>query len=137
MYIKIDQKNRVLLQIADKYSADMVPDNVTSFRVQDAKIPPLAVAGEFICFDPTTRAFYTEKIELTKEQRERIRARATASRKREAALKWLSDNDWKVNKHTLGEWSDDDERWLAYLSDRAKVRAVIDDSDAILKGGAL
>ena len=137
MFIKINENHRVTMQIADKFSADMVPDNVTSFRVQDAEIPPLAVAGEFLCFDPNTRAFYTEKIELTKEQRERIRARATASRKREAALKWLSDNDWKVNKHTLGEWSDDDERWLAYLADREKVRAAIDDAEAILKGGAL
>jgi hypothetical protein len=137
MFIKINENHRVTMQIADKYSADMVPDNVTSFRVQDAEIPPLAVAGEFLCFDPITRAFYTEKIELTEEQRERIRARETASRKREAALKWLSDNDWKVNKHTLGEWSDDDERWLAYLADRAKVRAAIDDADAIIKGGAL
>lgn len=135
MYIQINEKRRVTMQIADKYSADMIPDNETSFRVEDSEIPPLAVAGEFLCFDPITRVFYTEKIELTKDQRERIRARACASRKREAALKWLSDNDWKVNKHTLGEWSDDDERWLAYLSDREKVRAVIDDAEAVLKGG--
>jgi hypothetical protein len=134
MFLTIDKNHRVTTQIADKYSADMVPDNATSFRVQDSEIPPLAVAGEFLCFDPITRAFYTEKIELTKEQRERIRARATASRKREAALKWLSDNDWKVNKHTLGEWSDDDERWLAYLSDREKVRSAIDDAEAVLGG---
>ena len=137
MYINIDDKNRVTMQIADKYSADMVPDNVTSFRVQDGEIPTLAVAGEFLCFDPITRAFYIEKINLTREQKDRIRERAFASRKREAALKWLSDNDWKVNKHTLGEWSDDDERWLAYLSNREKVRAAIDEAEAILNGGAL
>ena len=134
MYIKIDNKNRVTMMVSDKYSSNMVPDNATSFRVQDAEIPTLVVAGEFLCFDPTTRAFYIEKVNLTKEQRESIRARATASRKREAALKWLSDNDWKVNKHTLGEWSDDDERWLAYLADRAKVRATIDAAELVLEG---
>ena len=137
MFINIDKNHRVILQIADKYSSHMVPDNVTFFRVQDAEIPPLAVAGEFLCFDPITKAFYTEQINLTKEQRELIRARATASRKREAALKWLSDNDWKVNKRMLGEWAEDDERWIAYLSDRAKARAAIDDAEAILNGGAL
>ena len=134
MYIKIDNKNRVTMMVSDKYSSNMVPDNATSFRVQDAEIPTLAVAGEFLCFDPTTRSFYVEKINLTAEQRERIRSRATASRKREAALKWLADNDWKVNKHTLGEWSDDDERWLAYLADRAKVRATIDAAELVLEG---
>ena len=134
MFIKINEKHRVTMQIADKYSADMVPDSATSFRVQDADIPTLAVAGEFLCFDPTTRAFYTEKINLTKEHRERIRERATASRKREAALKWLADNDWKVNKRMLGEWSETDERWLAYLADREKVRATIDAAELVLEG---
>lgn len=137
MFIKINEKHRVTIAIPNKFSAHIVPDNVTSFKVEDVDIDPLVLAGDFLYFDPITRSFYTEKIELTKEQRERIRARATASRKREAALKWLSDNDWKVNKHTLGEWSDDDERWLAYLADREKVRAAIDEADAILKGGAL
>ena len=134
MYIKIDNKNRVTMMVSDKYSADMVPDHATTFRVQDAEIPPLAVAGEFLCFDPTTRSFYVEKINLTKEQRERIRERATASRKREVALKWLADNDWKVNKRMLGEWSETDERWLAYLADREKVRATIDAAELVLEG---
>lgn len=133
MFIKINEKHRVTMQIADKFSADMVPDNVTSFRVQDAEIPPLA-AGEFLCFYPTTRAFYIEKINLTREQKDRIRERAFASRKREAALKWLADNDWKVNKRMLGEWSETDERWLAYLADREKVRATIDAAELVLEG---
>lgn len=131
MYIKIDEKNRVFLRVADKFAKSLTVDNVTSFNV---KTIPEVERGEVLCYNPETETFYTEKIELTKEQRERIRARATASRKREAALKWLSDNDWKVNKHTLGEWSDDDERWLAYLADRAKVRATIDAAELVLEG---
>ena len=31
---------------------------------------------------------------------------------------WLNDNDYKVNKHLLGEYADDDERWTTYLQDR-------------------
>lgn len=32
--------------------------------------------------------------------------------------KWLTDNDYKVNKHLLGEYADDDERWTTYLQER-------------------
>lgn len=31
---------------------------------------------------------------------------------------WLADNDWKVNKIVVGEWSTDDERWINYLAER-------------------
>jgi hypothetical protein len=40
---------------------------------------------------------------------------------------WLSDNDWKINKVFLGEWSTDDPRWLDYLKTRAAVRAEQDE----------
>jgi len=32
--------------------------------------------------------------------------------------KWLTDNDYKINKHLLGEYADDDERWTTYLQER-------------------
>ena len=31
---------------------------------------------------------------------------------------WLIQNDYKVNKHTLGEYSDTDKRWTSYLKER-------------------
>lgn len=31
---------------------------------------------------------------------------------------WLANNDWKVNKIVVGEWSTDDERWINYLAER-------------------
>lgn len=40
---------------------------------------------------------------------------------------WLSDNDWKINKVFLGEWSTDDPRWLEYLETRAAMRAEQDE----------
>jgi hypothetical protein len=36
---------------------------------------------------------------------------------------WLKANDWKVNKVYLGEWTQDDPRWLEYLEKRALLRA--------------
>lgn len=33
-------------------------------------------------------------------------------------FQWFADNDYKINKHTLGEYSDTDERWTSYLKER-------------------
>lgn len=40
--------------------------------------------------------------------------------------KWLKDNDYIINKVFLGEWQEDDERFLAYKTKRAEVRAELD-----------
>ena len=37
--------------------------------------------------------------------------------------KWFSDNDWIVNKIVVGEWTNDDERWINYLAERKAKRA--------------
>ena len=128
MYIKIDDKNRVILQVKDKFARSFVHDLVTTFRVDAI---PTTAQGEVLCFNPETKTFYTEKVEITEEQKERAKTMNEARAKKAKALKWLSDNDWKVNKRMLGEWVEDDERWLTYLADRAKARADIDDADAI------
>jgi len=31
---------------------------------------------------------------------------------------WLLANDYKINKHTLGEYTDTDTRWTTYLEER-------------------
>lgn len=31
---------------------------------------------------------------------------------------WLSSHDYLINKHTLGEISDDDLEWVSYLAER-------------------
>lgn len=33
---------------------------------------------------------------------------------------WLNENDYIINKHILGEYTDDDERWVNYLEQRAE-----------------
>ena len=48
--------------------------------------------------------------------------------------KWLCDNDWKVNKIVIGEWQQDDERWLEYLQERQVKRARQDELNNIIKG---
>ena len=129
MYIKIDDKNRVIMRIVDKFAEGLEHDNVTTFRTDKE---PTTANGEMLFFNPQTKTFYTEKVEVTEEQNERANTIANARLQKANALKWLSDNDWKVNKRMLGEWADDDERWIAYLDGRANARADIDEADAIL-----
>lgn len=130
MYIKIDDKNRVITQIADEFADGFEVDNKTSFKV--ANVPN--VERDYILhYNPETEEFYvSRKSEPTEEQKAIAKAKAEARAKKAKALKWLADNDWKVNKRILGEWSENDERWLAYLADREDVRADIDDADYVL-----
>lgn len=46
---------------------------------------------------------------------------------------WFKDNDWKVNKLVIGEWANDDPRWLAYLQERQIKRARQDEINLLLK----
>lgn len=41
--------------------------------------------------------------------------------------KWFADNDWKINKIVIGEWSTDDERWQSYLEERTAKRKRYDE----------
>ena len=47
--------------------------------------------------------------------------------------KWFRDNDWKVNKYAIGEWSPVDERWVEYLRTREAIRAEQDMLNALLQ----
>lgn len=128
MYIKINNENRVIMQIAEKFVEGLEADNETTFKVS---FVPAVERGEVLYFNPYAQTFYSEKHEVTEEQKERAKTMSEARAKKAKALKWLADNDWKVNKRMLGEWAEDDERWLAYLADRAKARAEIDEADAV------
>ena len=134
MIIWIDQNNEVVSVAQGVLEELAQADNVTSFCV-DA----LAIHGknETLHFNPETHTFYTqERKPVDAADREarvkRLALRKSAERQRDSILKWFSDNDWKVNKHTLGEWSNEDPRWLAYLSERKTKREEYDAASALL-----
>ena len=58
---------------------------------------------------------YLKEIKAKEEQEEVIN-----SYKQEMASirSWLNDNDYIINKHTLGEYTDNDTKWLNYLKER-------------------
>ena len=132
MYFKIDENKRVIMTVHGKAAEALEADNVTTFKTDSE---PEVVAGDVLYYNPETAEFYTEKMpEPTEEMRAKAQARAEAVKQRANALKWLADNDWKVNKHLLGEWADDDDRWLAYLAGREKARSDYDAAEAVLNG---
>lgn len=127
----------IIIEITDKYRVCRAypkkegteADNVKTFEVESI---PQIEENSTVYFNPNTKQFRQIPIKEQKEIPENVRVRIEAQAKKDAALKWLADNDWKVNKRTLGEWAEDDERWLAYLEGRAKARADIDAADAVL-----
>ena len=130
MFIQIDSENRVIMQVKDPFAERLLADDVTSFKVDSI---PEVNGNERLCFDAKTRAFYAVPVTITEEQRKKSEAMANARKQKAAALQWLTDNDWKVNKHTLGEWADDDPRWLAYLSERTTQRVEYEKAEQILR----
>lgn len=131
MIITINEKQEV---IAVYDGAGVTPNGVTSFEVNTL---PEREAGKALCFDPELGCFYSRDrepvdVEAVKARAARVAERRAAQATKAAALKWLTENDWKVNKHTLGEWADEDPRWLEYLAGREQARKDYDEAEAIL-----
>lgn len=131
MIITINEKQEVISIFKGE---GVEPDNLTSFEVENV---PEKEAGQVLCFNPETMEFYGKDrepvdVEAVKARAAKNAERRAAHEKKAAALKWLADNDWKVNKHMLGEWSDDDERWLEYLAGREQARKDYDEAEAVL-----
>lgn len=126
MIIKINNKQEVTTIIEGLGESTNKVDNKKSFKVESV---PTTNASEILCYNPESNAFYTKECEVVPnvERRKEVKE---AREKAQSALKWLSDNDWKVNKHTLGEWADNDERWLEYLEGRKQARNAYDEAIA-------
>ena len=50
---------------------------------------------------------------------------------------WLNANDYKINKHLLGEYADDDERWTTYLQERQVKLARYNELELVIASGVL
>lgn len=131
MLIGINEKQEVIFVSDDGV---MTPDNQTFFAVANV---PKEEKGKQLCFDPEAQVFYKKSLpqvpeSVRKARIERAKNINEAEIKKEAALKWLADNDWKVNKVVIGEWAVEDPRWREYLAQRAQIRLAIDAADEIL-----
>ena len=128
MIIGINEKQEVIFTATGLVAPKA--DNVTTFEVVEM---PAREANKTIHFNPETKAFYiTERPAVSEEVKAARKAKAAERREKAAkkaeALKWFSDNDWKVNKRVLGEWAETDERWIQYLEERRAMRAQYDEA---------
>ena len=138
MIIGINQTHEIIFRASGTAESMVTVDDVTYFRVDSI---PTVGANETLLFHPEEKAFYrVERAPMDAESAEaakaRVQAYAASKKTQEAVLKWLSENDWKVNKHALGEWTDDDPRWLAYLTERAEKRAAYEQAEQALQASA-
>ena len=128
MIIWINEKQEVISVASGLVADEMTVDQKTSFRTEQI---PTVVAGERLCFDPAKESFYIQKYEAKDSEalramRKRMLAVREANKQREEILQWFAENDWKVNKRALGEWAEDDERWVSYLAERQARREAYD-----------
>lgn len=52
----------------------------------------------------------------------------------DAIKQWLNDNDYIINKHVLGEYTDTDTRWLNYLAERKAKLERYNELEVLLNG---
>lgn len=48
---------------------------------------------------------------------------------------WFLDNDWKINKVAVGEWANNDERYVSYLAERQEKRKRQDELNEVINNG--
>lgn len=79
-------------------------------------------------FNVETKSFTYTKIEDYESRKELYKLKKELSE----IQQWLKDNDWKVNKIVIGEWTTDDSRWIEYIEERSKKRARQDEINKII-----
>ena len=134
MIIRINEQKEVMMVAQGSFCDAIEVDGQTSFRVEAV---PQAGAGERLCFDPVERCFFTKSCEqvdakVVQARVEKRRAAMEACRRQEEIREWLRAHDWMVNKRLLGEWAEDDARWLSYLEERRIKRAEYDQALAVI-----
>lgn len=102
------------------------PKSTHFFEVENY---PDITENEVLYFNPKTLTFYTKDKDTSLKEESLYYAK----KKKQEALVWLEQNDWKVNKHSLGEWTDEDSRWQFYLKGRKIMRDQIDEANKVIK----
>lgn len=63
---------------------------------------------------------------------EKIKLKQELEKEQADIMQWLADNDWKVNKVVVGEWSKEDPRWISYLQERQIKRKRLEEIENVL-----
>lgn len=104
-------------------------------RAENVELPPNAIYKEFEIdnvdrihlgysqiingvFHENLSAYnkHLEEVKQAEQKQEQVNA---IKQEMASIISWLNANDYIINKHTLGEYTDTSEKWLNYLSERA------------------
>lgn len=61
---------------------------------------------------------YNKHLEEVKQAEQKQEQVNTIKQEMASIISWLNANDYIINKHTLGEYTDTSEKWVNYLSER-------------------
>jgi len=75
---------------------------------------------------------YYENGKIVYKNLEAIKQRQSLEKEQADILQWLADNDWKVNKFVVGEWTKEDPRWIEYLNQRQIKRNRLEQIESVL-----
>lgn len=73
---------------------------------------------------------HLENIKVVEEEKAKIDA---IKQEMNSIKQWLSSTDYIINKHTLGEYTSLNEKWINYLSERKVKLARYNELEALLK----
>jgi hypothetical protein len=143
MTIKTNAEGKVVLRVSADVALDggyivhlshdmPIDDETQEPKTEDGVVYvdsiPAVPVGHDLYFDGTA---FTTKPNTNHEQ---AKLRAELQSELDNIDRWLYENDWKVNKVVIGEWSKDDARWEEYLAERTKKRERRDVIVAMLGG---
>jgi hypothetical protein len=72
------------------------------------------------------------KFVFDKKEQDKVVAKAKIIEEQQEILKWLQDNDWIINKVFLGEWQEDDTRFVEYKKQRLLKRKRLEEINLAL-----
>lgn len=124
--IKVNENNKVVFVLRGEMARSVEVDDKAFFEVDEV---PVCKKNTQLFYNPDEKSVFS--IELDEQS---MHSMQEARRQRDYALRWLANNDWKINKRMLGEWSEDDDRWTSYLLQRKIIKDVYDRAQDILQG---
>lgn len=72
---------------------------------------------------------YLQEVKQAEQKQEQVNA---IKQEMASIISWLNANDYIINKHTLGEYTDTDIRWVNYLSERKTKLARYNELEKVL-----
>lgn len=75
---------------------------------------------------------YNKHLQEVKQAEQKQEQVNSIKQEMSSIISWLNANDYIINKHTLGEYTDTSEKWVNYLSSRKTKLARYNELEALL-----